>query len=301
MKLKLVEFLNTNNIALPGLLFEPKMISDKVLISLHGNGSAGGFYSVELQNAFGKTLTDNGIAYFTFTNTGGHLIQKFNKIMGENKERLTIGAAYEIIKDCIYDIGGAVNFAKSNGYKHIYLIGASTGANKICVYNYYNEKNEVEKYILQSGGDDSGIFYKEFGEKKFRLTLEKCKEAIKKNKGNLLVPNYLSSSPISYLSLYDQINPDGDYNIFPFYWQLNSTLIMKKKPWREIKKISKPTLVIYGGNDEYCYGRVSDCVGLIKEATKGYNNFKFEIIEGADHAYFGRRKELAKKVLNFIE
>ena len=300
MKIELVQFPNTNNISLPGLLYEPEKSSDQVLIYLHGNGSAGGFYSVELQNTFGKTLTDSGIAYLTFTNTGGHLIQKFDKTVNGKTERLVRGSAYELIKDCISDIDGAVNFVKSRGYKHIYLIGGSTGANKICVYNFYKDKNIVEKYILESGGDDSGYYYSTVGDKKFESVLLECRGDIDKGKGKSLVPISLSDLPITYQSLYDQISPDGDYNIFPFYWQLNKIDIMKKEPWREIKKIDKPTLVIYGEKDEFCYDRTEDCVKLIKDAARGKNNFQFEIIKDADHAFFGKRKELAHIVSEFL-
>lgn len=301
MKLELVQFPNTDNIFLPGLLYEPERGSDKVLIYLHGNGTSGGFYSVELQNIFGKTLTDNGISYLTFTNIGGHLIQKFDQVTDGKRERIVAGVAYELIKDCISDIDGAINFVKRRGYRHIYLIGASTGANKICVYDFYKEKNIVEKYILESGGDDSGLYYHEVGDKKFGLALQKCEKKIEEGKGADLVPQYLYDIPISFQSLYDQINPDGDYNIFPFYWQLNQIKIMEKKPWREIKKIIKPSLVIYGDQDEYCYGRALDCVGLIKKAVAGKENFCFKIIRDADHSYFGKREELAKRVIEFLK
>jgi len=300
MKLELIEFPNTNNIFLPGLLYEPEKGSDKVLIYLHGNGSSGGFYSVEVQNIFGKTLIDNRISYFTFTNTGGHLIQKFDKITDGENERVVAGVAYELIKDCISDIDGAVNFVKSRGYKHIYFIGASTGANKICVYDFYKEKNIVEKYILESGGDDSGLYYSAVGDKKFMSALQMCEKQIKDGKGRNLVPKYLYSTPISYQSLYDQINPDGDYNIFPFYWQLNGVQIMKKTPWREIVKITRPILVIYGDQDEYCYEKVLDCVNLMKNAVTGKKNYKFEVVKDANHAFFGKRKELVEKVLKFL-
>ena len=301
MKLELIQFPNTENIFLPGLLFEPENGSDKILIFLHGNGSSGGFYSVELQNIFGKNLTVNGISYFTFTNTGGHLIQKFDKISAGKKERVVAGSAFELIKDCVSDIDGAINYLKGRGYKHFYLIGASTGANKICVYNLYKRNNIVEKYILESGGDDSGLYYNEVGDEKFKKTVQICQKKIKEGKRRDLVPKDLYDIPISHQSLFDQINPDGDYNIFPFYWQLNAIMIMKKAPWEEIKKINKPTLVIYGDKDEYYYGKVQECVGLIKNAVSGKENFYFEIIRGADHAYFGKRKELVDKVVKFLK
>ncbi len=199
------------------------------------------------------------------------------------------------------DIDGAVNFVKSLGYKHIYLIGSSTGANKIAIYNKYKPENEVEKYILECGGDDSGIYYSSVTKAKFEMVLKKCKQMIHKGRGRELVPKYIMNYAISYQSLFDQIDPEGDYNTFPFYWSLNNIKIMKKKAFGEVEQIDKPTLVIYGSEDEYCYGRVSDCMNLIRNTIKGKNNFEFEIIPGADHGFTNHWQELADSVAKFLE
>jgi len=280
-------------------LYEPDIKTDKVMISLHGNGSSVGFYSVNINNTLGKELTSKGIAYLSFSNTGAHLIQSFNQIVDGEKKRFYIGVAYELIKNCVQDIDGAVEFVKSKGYKHLYLFGNSTGANKICVYNKYKPNNPFEKYILKSGGDDAGIRYYFFGKEKFKKVLSICKAKIKSGKGRNLIPKYISNEVVSFQSYFDQLDPDGDYNTFPFYWGLNNIKIMKKKPFGEISLIKKPTLIIYGEKDEYCYGRVSDCVDLIKKKVQ-INKFKFEIIPDADHGFDGKEKELALSVVGFL-
>lgn len=299
MKLELVQFPNTDNILLPGLLFSPDNIkTNRLLISLHGNGSSGGFYSVERQNVFGKGLTNEGIAYLTFTNTGGHLIQKFDQMVNGEKTRTQRGVAYELIKDCIQDINGAVEFGKSRGFRHIYLIGHSTGANKICVYHYYQPNNFIEKYILESGADDSGLYYEQVGKKKFEMIMDMCLAKIKQGKGKDLVPKSFEYL-ISYQSLYD-LHPDGDYNTFPFYWQLNNIPIIKKAPWREIKSITKPTLIIYGDKDEYCYNRDKDCMNILQSVAAGKNNFQISVIPDADHSYSGKQDILVKRIVDFL-
>lgn len=300
MTLKLVQFPNTDNVLLPGLLYEPEQNSDTVAFYLHGNGGAGGFYSVDFQNTFGKTLTDAGISYITFTNTGGHLLHKFDQVTENGRERVQTGSAYELIKDCIGDIDGVIAYLKSLGYKHFYVIGTSTGANKICVYNYYKKNNILEKYVLVSGGDDSGIYHYSVGDKKFKIAIDQSQKKIAEGKGMDLVPKYLYHGPLSYRSLYDQINPDGDYNTFSFFWEINKMKMMTKKPWRELQSITVPTLVLYGDADEYCYGKVQDCVELFKKAVDGKSNFSFEIIAGGDHNFSGKRKELAERIVNFL-
>jgi pimeloyl-ACP methyl ester carboxylesterase len=300
MNLELVQFPNTDQIILPGLLYSSQARTDRILISLHGNGSAAGFYNVNNKNTFGKITTENSIDFLTFTNTGGHLIQKFDQIVNGKTNRVQIGVAYELINNCIQDINGAIKFVKTRGYKHIYLIGHSTGANKIGVYNYYLPNNEVEKFVLESGGDDSGLYYAVVGPKKFNQVIQKCKDKVRTHKGQEFVPKTWVSGVISYQSLLDQINPDGDYNTFPFYWELNKVKIMKKNPWREILSITKPCLVIYGDRDEYCYGRNVECVDLIKRAAAGKDNFSFQTIKDADHGYTGHEEILVQSVVKFL-
>ncbi len=95
MKLSLIQFENTDRVLLPGLLYEPEEKTDRILIRLHGNGSSGGLYGVDSNNIFGKALTDNKVAYLPFTNTGGHILQRFHKIVGDERERVMVGSGLD--------------------------------------------------------------------------------------------------------------------------------------------------------------------------------------------------------------
>ena len=294
--LKLIEFKSTDNIVLPGLLYEPIKPTEKIAIYLHGNGSASVFYSVKEMNLLADYLTKNGIAFFPFNNRGAHYIHKLHR----RDEDVKMGTAYEIIKDCIYDIDGAVNFLLKQGYKTFYLIGSSTGANKIVVYHHHRPKNKIAKYVLLSGGDDTGLSYQMMGGKKFYLALKKCKQEIKKGNRRLLVPASISDYLYSYQSLYDTINPDGDYNVFPFNEYMNKLKLSKKELFREFKAINKPTLVVYGEFDEYCYGNARKCVEVLKKECPDKKLFTFKIIKGADHGFSGKEDELAKYIAAWL-
>mgnify|MGYP001604750315 CR=1 FL=1 len=129
-KTKWVQFESTDKLLLPGMLFEPDSKTKKVAINLHGNGSSSVFYNFERTDSFAKELNKQNISFFTFNNRGAHYIKKL-KINNEEKEEIKIGTAFELIKDCIKDIDGAIELLKSLGYEEFYLIGHSTGANKI--------------------------------------------------------------------------------------------------------------------------------------------------------------------------
>lgn len=301
MKADLVEFQTKDKFFLPGLLYRPSRKTKKVLITLHGNGSSSVFYGLD-SNIFAKKLAENDIGYFPFNNRGAHYIKKINRINKEGeKERVKYGMAYELIKECVIDIDGALDFLEKHGFAEFYLIGFSTGANKICVYNYYNPENKVSKYILAGGGDDTGIIYNAIGSKrKFLKYLKQAKAKIDKGKGRNIIPKYILDWLISYQSFYDEANPDGDYNTFPFYEYMKRLNLSTKKLFREYKLIKKPTLVIYGENDEYCYGDVGRIVNILKKEASSKKFFDFKIIKDADHGFSGKEEELATTISNWL-
>ena len=146
-----ISFLSTDNIKLPGLLFKPEKKTKKVALFLNGNGSSGAFYSPTRINIIATKLHSLNVAFFPFNNRGAHYIMSLKrKIDVENateddqtEERVNFGMSYELVKDCIKDIDGAINFLKEKGYEEFYLIGMSSGANKAVVYNYYKKTNEI--------------------------------------------------------------------------------------------------------------------------------------------------------------
>lgn len=293
-------FVSTDNFLLAGLLFKPVEETKKVALYLHGNGSMGVFESVEKTQTFAKTLTKNGIAFFPFNNRGCGYIRSLKKIDDQGKEtRSNGGTAYELIKDCIKDIDGAIHFLQKKGFTEFYLIGESTGANKIVVYDYYKKENSISKYVLLSGGDDTGIYFDMLGQGVFYTALEKAQQEIESGNGEELVPKEFEVFMLSWQSLYDTINPEGDYNIFPYNDYFNTLHLSKKELFREFKRIKKPTLVMYGENDEYCYGKVPEIVTHLDNIHQ-MKVYKSVIIPNADHGLTGKLDEGATIIANWL-
>ncbi len=252
-------------------------------------------------NILGKQLTDNNISFFPFNNRGAHLIKSLTRESTNGGERALYGTAYELIKDCVIDINSAIHALQEMGYEEFYLIGESTGANKIVVYHYYQPQNPVSKYILLSGGDDTGLYYDELGKETFFKILETAKQKIAKGMGEELISKELYAvMPMSYQSMYDTLNPDGDYNIFPYNETFNNLQLSSKEIFKEFKRINKPTFVVYGELDEFCYGRVPDCVEVLKKNTKNPTLFEYHIMKEADHGFHGKEHELSKLISHFL-
>ena len=240
------------------------------------------------------------VAYFPFNNRGAHYIKKFSRYQKGKKSSVKYGMTYEKIKECILDIDAAISFLRKEGYNEFYLIGHSTGANKICVYNYYKPNNPISKYVLLAGGDDTGLYYKELGREWFHKLLKASKKKTKQGKGAELVKEREMHNIISYQSLYDTINPDGDYNCFPFLEELDKIKLSKKKLFRMYHSIHKPTMVLYGSKDEYLMGSTSKTMECLKKHSGSPEKFTFKVINGANHVFTKQQQELAKVLANYL-
>ncbi len=292
----LVQIKTADGLTLPGLLYKTKN-SQKVAIHLHGNGSSSVFYSDDQRETLAKTLGNEGISLLMFNNRGAHYIKKLDiQKPNEEIEQKLFGMAYEKIKECVQDIDGAISFLKSKRYKEFYLIGESTGANKICVYNFYKPKNKVSKYILLGGGDDTGIYYDQLGKDKFYRLLKEAKEKIRKHKAEDLICELLPDEIFSYKGFYDIANPDGDYNVFPFLEVLKKVELSKKPLFRHFKSITKPTLVVYGEKDKWAW----DIPRMIEILKKLRPEFIYKVIRNADHSFSENQTQLSNLICNWL-
>ena len=284
---RLLRFRAADEVDLAGLLYEPRRRTDRVAIFLHGTGGASVF-NARRTNLLAEELTSRKIAWFAFNNRGAHLIMK---------SQLGGGMAYERIRDCVHDIDAAVRLLRRRGYRDITLVGHSTGANKIAVYDSLKKRNPIRRYVLLGGGDDTGLFYKQLGSRRFRTVLRRARQ---KRRSRELAPPSVSRLPMSWLALYDMINPDGDYNVFPFLEALGRARLSRRPLFRHVRAIRKPALVVYGERDEYCFGSVSRAVSLLATAVGPRPNFEFVIVEDADHGFRGHEEELGALVANWI-
>ena len=284
---RLVRFDATDRVQLAGLLYEPKRKSTRAIIWLHGTGGSSIFDS-KRTNLLAAAFVSRGFAFFPFNNRGAHLV----RLLRKGEMGIDGGSAHEVIRDCVFDIDGAIRELRARGYRDFTLAGHSTGANKIAVYDHYKERNPVKRYVLIAGGDDTGLFYDKLGARRFRAALEKSRERVREGHGSELAPPAISSiMKLSWRAVRDMFDPDGDYNVFPFIEGLRGIRLGKRKPFRYVSAIRKPVLVLYGENDEYSYDDVRGCVAALAERMG--ENAELAIIGGADHGFSGKETELA--------
>ncbi|MCU1348803.1 MAG: hypothetical protein JWO56_1833 [Acidobacteria bacterium] len=286
---RLLRFEATDGVPLAGLLYEPRRASTRAIVWLHGTGGVSIFDS-RRTNILADLFTRRGLAFFPFNNRGAHLIRNLRTAT----KSIGGGMAYERIRDCVPDIDGALRELRRRGYRDITLIGHSTGANKIAVYDHYKPRNPVKRYVLLAGGDDTGLKYQELGARRFAAALAKARAMIKERRGDELAPKSVSPELMSWRSLYDVLNPDGDYNVFPFLEVVRGIRLSRRRPFRYIAAIRKPSLYLYGANDEYCHPDVPSCLAAIASVVG--RNATLAIVDDADHGFGGREEEVAARV-----
>ena len=290
---RLVRFEAGDGVELAGLLYEPRRATTRAAVFLHGTGGSSIFDS-KRTNILGKLFTDEGIAYFPFNNRGAHLLRRLRR---RDRRSADGGMAYELIRDAAFDIDGALRELRRRGYRDVTLIGHSTGANKIAVYDHYKPRNTVRRYVLLAGGDDTGMIYDQLGPRRFAAALAKGRA---RRRSEDFVPRSLSPMLMSWRSWYDMANPDGDYNVFPFLEALRGVRLSRRPRFRYVKAIRKPALILYGENDEYCYDDVPACVAALAAALGPKPNVELAIVRDADHGFGGKERELVETIVNWI-
>jgi pimeloyl-ACP methyl ester carboxylesterase len=283
---RVVRFDATDGVELAGLLYEPKRPAGRAIVWLHGTGGASVFES-RRTNLLAAEFLKSGSAYFPFNNRGANVVKR---LKGRNGKSIDGGSAHERIRDCVFDIDGAARELRRRGYRDLTLAGHSTGANKIAVYDHYKPRNPFRRYVLLAGGDDTGMLWQDLGDRRFRATLLKARAMIRARRGHELMPRAL----MSWTAWYDMANPDGDYNVFPFLEVMRGVRLSRRPRFRHFKSIRKPTLVVYGENDQFCYGDVPRCVAMLAEVAGP--NVELAIVRDADHGFGGHEAELARLI-----
>ncbi len=306
MNLELLTVLATDKIQLTSLLYSPDKPTKKAAIWLHGMGDSGVFYNPPRTNALGKALTSRGISFLALNNRGAHNVKSLriaDDNLPEEDRSFQGGTFYELINDCVHDIDGAVRFLQQRGYQELYLLGHSTGANKICAYNAKVKNNKIVKYVLAGPGDDSGIFYTELGEEKFWCAIKYAKQAVKAGQALKTMPLTSGMNPFSAQSTLDILDPDGPYNTFPFY-EATTRRLGKKSLFKEFQSIDKPLLVIFGEADEYAFtaGTATKALAILKKNAHPAITAKssYKLISGADHSFHGTEDEFAKTAADWL-
>ena len=279
---KLLRITASDKLYLPGLLYCAHNDTKTLFVFVHGAGSSSIVRNTLLFESFSQTFNTAGADLLTFMNRGAGYITKFDTAMGKSQLG---GMTYEKISDFIYDIKGVVSWAREHRYENIYLLGHSTGANKLAlVADYINRQEDIKGVALLAGGDDIALQRSALDDALVDIQRQ-AEEAISTYRDTELAPINTLPHPISWRSLYELITVDSNYDIFHF---------SRRGDMKRIQKITKPTLVVYGSED---FGTIIKPAIAVRVLVEQNKHIVGTIINGADHNFTGYETELAKIIL----
>lgn len=290
IKGELVRFLTKDHILLHGFLarYDGRRHRD-VIIHLHGLD--GNFYRSRLVWVLAEFYVKNGYDFLALNTRGANTVATVYKKKGNGFDYFSGGTALEKFEDCVYDVGGAVDFCRKLGYKGMILEGHSTGCQKAVYYQAKKNDGRVSAIILLAPADDLNINKKNLG-KRFANSL-KIASKLAKNKNPLkqMMPPGIYDSLISadrFLSFADPGRPEAQ--IFDYV----------DGRFKLFRKIRTPMLAIFGSEEEYKTMSVHKYLKMLKNASTSKHFASLEI-PGADHGFNGKEQELAKEIISWLD
>ena len=287
--MKIVSTKSTDGISYKGLLTEP---NSRKGIGIHIHGMAGSVILNSYYQPMHELYSQNGWAFLVGENRGTGTATQFSSEDGV----VTIGNAYEIFEECVHDIQGWVDLAKSLGYEKIWLQAHSLGTCKAAYYFSTLSDSDIDGLILLSPVDMIGLVYDEFGTKDHEILLNEAQSLEKRKNPRQLLSKFLwdeySISAQTYLSLFGKGAKDAIFNY--------------SKPelgWEVVNSLEIPVLAITGTKDTGIVSVIDPykAMDLLESQLLNSPRKKTIVYNGADHGFKGFEQSIVEDVLKFVE
>ena len=292
--MELINFMATDGVNLEGILYKDSSnISEKIILSVHGMTS-NCFKKRDIEIA--KKANEKGIDYFAFNNRGSEIVKYIEKETEGQPAKELAGTAYEDVLEGYEDIVGAIIKLKELGYKNIYLQGHSLGCTKI-VYTYNELINNDETEILENIKGvillslvDIPMALKVYLRDNFKQYLDYAEKLEHENKIYEMMPRESFIHPISVKSFlrYARDNKDIDFANYG-----------KDNELEKLNNIQVPLFMRWGNDNEMIIQQADELSTMVNNIITNENK-NIEYIDGANHSYKGKEKELAEQIVEFV-
>lgn len=273
MLVELVQTKTRDGIRLDGALSAadpdaPSILGLDIVIMFHGVG--GNFYGDDMFGGFAERLAANGVTALRVNNRGHDPVSWASTDDGPKR----IGAAYEMMDDCLHDWSAWVDFAESRGFERIGIWGHSLGAVKTIYYMANEPDARVRSAIAASPprlshsaflADPTGsTFAEHFAEAQAHVDADNPRTLVD---ASLPVP-FLGAAQ-TYL---DKYGPDERVNILT-----------------HLPEVQVPLLVILGTQEAETMVPMHGLTTELLRFGGDIADMTFASIPGADHFYTGQR------------
>ncbi len=279
MHVELVSIETADGVRLGGYLRTPSAANTAklgvdVVICHHGVG--GNFYAASFFDTMGDALLADGTAILR-VNSRGH-----DQAFHQQQRRL--GAAYEVIDDCQHDFTAWLDFAAERGFRRVAVWGHSLGAVKT-VY-FLSQANDPRVVCAVASSPprfvNQAYLASENGAR-FAADIARARQLLAAGEPEALLEAQVPQPrPFSARTYLDKYGPDARYDYFA-----------------HLPRTRVPLLLTLGSLET---GDVS-FAPLAERGPKmsaEWSNVSYQLIDGADHSYGARTRELWDSVRSWL-
>ncbi len=275
----MVKYTTKDGLLMHGILSKSREDNQTVIITIFGMTSS--FFSSSWINELIKTAQRTSIDVLSANNRGAGSVFPFKS----DEHSRFIGTARERFEDCIYDISAAIDVAEKLKYKRIILAGHSTGCQKATYYMSKTHDKRVNGIILLAPVDDYNSTRNELGNR-FNEAVKIAKAMVEHGKGERQTPEWISYyTARRFLSYAEKSNTEA--KIFNY-----------ESKMEEFASVRCPILAVFGSKEEHAPKNVNQMLSTLEKRTKS-RSFKKVLMKGTGHQFIGKRKALAKTMLEW--
>jgi pimeloyl-ACP methyl ester carboxylesterase len=263
--IQMVRLKTADGITLTGVLRQPSTARNNAgVVLIHGY--SGNFYS-GIMAFLPEALSDCGFATLAL-----------------NMRDHDRGPKKNLFEDNRYDIAAAVDEMARLGYNPIFLLGHSMGTNRVLYYLSATQDSRINGVILTN--PPGNLFewnISIFGQEAASKVLGQAQDLVAKGKGNQWMLINLGPLGKALYTANHVVSLRGPETV--------------SDPYKNIRRISKPILIVHGLGDRLANPDVTD--RLQKSAAPG-TPVTVVKIPGANHGFSGNEQDLVKTVNKWL-
>ncbi len=248
----------------------------RVVVWVHGLTS-----SAWSRHALLNQVVNDETAVLVFSNRGHDVVSRISTVKGKGKSG---GTAHEVFTECADDIQGAINFAKKQGARDIFLGGHSTGCQKSIYWAHRAKAKGVKGIILLAPLSDYPMSLRY---KQKRVAAEKvARMLVKKRTPHALLPTQIWHETLDAQRFLSLNTPDSiEQSIFTYF--------DPRRAAKVFSSVTVPIIAFFAGKDEYGDRPAHEIAEWFVDHT-GAHSFGAHILPKATHTFKGSETEVAR-------
>ena len=258
----------------------------------HSHGTAGDFYTHKFIDVIGGRVSGLGVSFLTANNRGHDVYAYLRRYVDGKVRWVQVGGAFERFEDCIFDIGGWLDFLEGQGVRKVVLQGHSL-CQKLLYYQSLKCDRRVAGQIYISPGSDASYVYYSLGAERYREANIMVKRMVEEGRGEEMLPEELAIvCPMAALAYHGYMSEEGSGNLFPYHDP-------ESPRWGALSRVEEPILIIFGGADRFIKPSVEAASRLFEEKGGG-SKVEVRVVDGANHSFVGSEDELSEIIVEWL-